>query len=90
MDSKYPGFLEANPTFRERVEAFTSGLLTPDPKVVVLWSMEQGGVLYGGRTAPTGKGVRGGIGCQFPARQCGRTAGAAVRDGVCSRSMASL
>jgi len=42
MDSKYSGFLEANPTFQERVEAFTSGLLTPDPKAVVLWSMEQG------------------------------------------------
>jgi len=42
MDSKYAGFLEANPTFQDRVEAFTSGLLTPDPKPVVLWSMEQG------------------------------------------------
>ncbi len=42
MDSKYSGFLEANPTFQERVEAFTSGLITPDPKAVVLWSMEQG------------------------------------------------
>lgn len=41
MDSKYSGFLEANPTFQERMEAFTSGLLTPDPKAVVLWSMEQ-------------------------------------------------
>ena len=42
MDLKYSGFLEANPTFQERVEAFTSGLLTPDPKPVVLWSMEEG------------------------------------------------
>jgi DNA-binding IscR family transcriptional regulator len=42
MESEYSGFLEANPTFQERVEAFTSGLLTPDPKAVVLWSMEQG------------------------------------------------
>ena len=42
MDSKYSGFLEANPTFQDRVEAFTSGLLTPDPKPVVLWAMEQG------------------------------------------------
>jgi DNA-binding transcriptional ArsR family regulator len=42
MDSKYSGFLEANPTFQDRVEAFTSGLLTSDPKPVVLWSMEQG------------------------------------------------
>ena len=41
MESKYAGFLEANPTFQERVEAFTSGLLTPDPKPVVLWSMEE-------------------------------------------------
>lgn len=30
MDSKYSGFLEVNPTFQDRVEAFTSGLLTPD------------------------------------------------------------
>lgn len=42
MDSKYSGFLEANPSFQERVEAFTSGLLTPDPKLVSLWSMEEG------------------------------------------------
>lgn len=42
MDSKYSGFFEANPTFQDRVEAFTSGLLTPDPKAVVLWSMEPG------------------------------------------------
>lgn len=42
MDSKYSGFLETNPTFQDRVEAFTSGLLTPDPKGVVLWSMEEG------------------------------------------------
>ena len=42
MDSKYSGFLEANPTFQDRVEALTSGLLTPDPKSVVLWAMEEG------------------------------------------------
>jgi hypothetical protein len=42
MASKYSSFLEANPTFQERVEAFTSGLLTPDPKAIVLWSMERG------------------------------------------------
>ncbi len=42
MDSKYSGFFEANPTFQERMEAFTSGLLTPDPKLVSLWSMEEG------------------------------------------------
>lgn len=40
MDSKYSGFLEDNPTFQDRVEALTSGLLTPDPKAVTLWSME--------------------------------------------------
>lgn len=42
MDLKYSGFLEVNPTFQDRVEAFTSGLLTPDPKLVSLWSMEDG------------------------------------------------
>ncbi len=32
MDSKYSGFLEANPTFQERVEAFTSGLMKLSPR----------------------------------------------------------
>jgi len=40
MNLKYSDFLERNPTFQERIEAFTSGILTPDPKPIVLWSME--------------------------------------------------
>jgi hypothetical protein len=42
MNPKYSDFLERNPTFQERIEAFTSGILTPDPKVITLWSMEPG------------------------------------------------
>jgi hypothetical protein len=42
MNAKYSDFLEKNPTFQHRMETFTSGLLTPDPKAVVLWSMEPG------------------------------------------------
>jgi hypothetical protein len=36
MDSKYSGFLEANRAFQDRAEAFPSGLLTTDPKPVIL------------------------------------------------------
>jgi hypothetical protein len=42
MKTKYSDFLEKNLTFQERIEAFTSGILTPDPKPIVLWSMEPG------------------------------------------------
>ena len=41
-DWSYSNFLEANPTFQDRVEAFTSGLVAPDPKATVLWAMEPG------------------------------------------------
>jgi len=40
MNPKYSDFLERNPTFQKRIEAFTSGILTPDPKPIVLSSME--------------------------------------------------
>ena len=35
-DGSYSNFLETNPTFQDRVEAFTSGLVAPDPKATVL------------------------------------------------------
>ena len=37
---KYEEFREKNPDFQSRIEAFTSGLLSPDPKGIVLWSMD--------------------------------------------------
>ncbi len=36
----YEEFLERNPTFESRVDAFTSGILTPDTKALVLWAMD--------------------------------------------------
>lgn len=50
---KYQEFREKNPDFQSRVEAFTSGLLTPDTKGIALWSMKKGesygrADLYGG------------------------------------------
>jgi len=37
---KYKLFKKANPDFQSRIEAFTSGILTPDPKGITLWSMD--------------------------------------------------
>jgi hypothetical protein len=36
---KYKEFLKKNKTFEERVEALTSGILSPDTKAVSLWAM---------------------------------------------------
>jgi hypothetical protein len=36
----YEKFLKANPTFQSRIEAFTSGILTPDPKGLSLLSLD--------------------------------------------------
>ncbi|MBI2583567.1 MAG: helix-turn-helix transcriptional regulator, partial [Candidatus Aenigmarchaeota archaeon] len=38
----YEEFLERNPTFEARVDAFTSGILSPDAKALTLWAMEHG------------------------------------------------
>lgn len=39
---KYEEFRNSNPDFQSRVEALTSGLLSPDPKGIALWSMDPG------------------------------------------------
>lgn len=39
---RYRKFREKNPTFQSRVEALTSGLITPDTKGIALWSLEPG------------------------------------------------
>lgn len=42
MNEKYKDFLEKNPTIESRIEAFTSGILSPDAKAITLWAMEPG------------------------------------------------
>ena len=43
---KYQEFRERNPDFQGRVEALTSGILTPDTKGIALWSTKPGGYDY--------------------------------------------
>ena len=37
----YDEFTRRNPNFEDRIEALTSGILTPDTKAAVLWAMEK-------------------------------------------------
>src|SRR3989344_5250612 len=40
MNPRYQDFADRNPTFQDRIEAFTSGILTPNTKAIALWAME--------------------------------------------------
>ncbi len=40
MDSRYSEFVGKNPTLQERIEAFTSGIISPDTKAITLWAMK--------------------------------------------------
>lgn len=42
MEEKYSDFGKKNPTLQDRIEAFTSGLLTPDTKAITLLAMAPG------------------------------------------------
>ncbi len=37
----YDEFVRRNPTFEDRIDALTSGMLTPDMKALALWAMER-------------------------------------------------
>lgn len=42
MDDRYKDFVERNPTVQSRIEALTSGILSPDTKAITLWAMKRG------------------------------------------------